>query len=488
MFVNLINKNLNLIYVILYDLKFYVKYFIYFNLFIVILINNIIYYKLFNKSNYYLVQSLYYIIKLNGCVLIKIVQWINNNSEMLNVKNNYIELFDNFYENNNIHSINYTKKIFKNDFNYNFDEIIELDLDFKVKSGSVAQVYKGKFKKNNTFDNDFYNTDIAIKVIHPELKYQMFYTINFVYLYKYIVNNISFLNKYDTIFNFESFFQHLKLQTNMANEYNNIKYFYDYYYDNEYIVIPHPIHFSKNILIMQYIESELFDNFDVSEFEKKKIISFFNVFVKDQYFFCNYFHSDLHDYNWRVNKYKDFYQLIIYDFGYVIENNIQDVIKKFALYCDTNDIEGFSHLLYNNIININIEEKYFYNDLKNYVKKFVPYTDDSIRQIYNFCYIYNYKLKNNLLEIFISIILIRKNYIKYLFNNSNIQSNTEINYNYIIELNLLYSSLCEKYKIFTKTENFIKDQILNNEIIKSKYKYKNNYYELLENKEESIII
>ena len=23
----------------------------------------------------------------------------------------------------------------------------------------------------------------------------------------------------------------------MANEYNNIKYFYDYYYDNEYIVI-----------------------------------------------------------------------------------------------------------------------------------------------------------------------------------------------------------------------------------------------------------
>ena len=48
--------------------------------------------------------------------MIKIVQWINNNSEMLNVKNNYIELFDNFYENNNIHSINYIKKIFKNDF------------------------------------------------------------------------------------------------------------------------------------------------------------------------------------------------------------------------------------------------------------------------------------------------------------------------------------------------------------------------------------
>ena len=27
------------------------------------------------------------------------------------------------------------------------------------------------------------------------------------------------------------------------------------------------------------------------------------------------------------------------------------------------------------------------------LKNFVPYIDDSIRQIYNFCYIYNYKLK-----------------------------------------------------------------------------------------------
>ena len=35
---------------------------------------------------------------------------------------------------------------------------------------------------------------------------------------------------------------------------------------------------------MQYIESELFDNLMFLNL-KKKIISFFNVFVKDQYFF-----------------------------------------------------------------------------------------------------------------------------------------------------------------------------------------------------------
>ena len=477
---NLINKNFNT----LYDLLFYTKYFIYFNFFIATLTNNIIYYKLFNKSNYYLIQTLYYSIKLNGCVLIKFVQWINNNSEMLNVKNIYINLFNKFYENNSIHSLNYTKKIFKNDFNYDFDEIIELDEIYNIKSGSIAQVYKGKFKKNNALNKDFYNSNIAIKVIHPELKYQMFFPINFIYFYKYLVNNIRLLNKYDTIFNFESFFENLKLQMNMKNEYKNINYFYNYYYNNEYIVIPYPIQFSKNILIMEYIEGELFDDINVSEFEKKKIITLFALVFKDQYFFSDYFHCDLHDYNWRVNKYKDFYQLIIYDFGYIIENNMQNTMKELILAIDLNDIDNFSNILYTNITNVHIEFKDFTNNLKKYIKTVIPYSDDYLKQVYNFCYINNYKLKNNLLEIFISMILLKKNHIKYVLKINSIN----IDYNFIIECNLIYITFCEKYNVFMKIRDQIKNDYLNNEVLKSKYIYENANYELLENKDESINI
>ena len=476
MLLNLINKNLNK----LYDVLFYIKYFIYFNFFITILINNIIYYKLFNKSSYYLIELLYFSIKINGCVLIKFVQWINNNSQMLNVKNNYIELFNKFYENNTIHSLNYTKKIFKKDFNCDFDDMIELDDNYQVKSGSIAQVYKGKFKKNNNFNNDFYNSDIAIKIVHPELKYQMFFPINFINFYKYLINNILFLNKYDTIFNFKSFFENLKLQINMKNEYENMKYFYDYYYNNEYVFIPYPLHYSKNVLIMQYIHGELFDNIDVTEFEKKKIITLFNLFLKDQYFFSKYFHCDLHDYNWRVNKYKDYYQLIIYDFGYVIENNMQNTMKEFILYSDTNNIEGFSKIIYNNIININIDEEYFIKHFKKYVKKFVPYTDDAVKQLYNFCYINNFKLKNNLLEIFISMILLKKNFCKYLFK----KFVDPFDYNFLIELNLTYIILCEKYKFFIKTKDYIENIYIKNEFLKNKYKYQNTNYQLLENKDQ----
>ena len=480
MLFKLFYKNLNKFY----DVIFYIKYFIYFNFFITILMNNIIYYKIFNKSNHYLIKTLYFSIKLNGCVLIKFVQWINNNLEMLNIENNYIALFNNFYENNTIHSLNYSKKIFKNDFKCDFDEIIKLDENFCVKSGSIAQVYKGTFKKKTTFNNDFYNSDIAIKIVHPDLKYQLFFTICFINFYKFIVNNISYFNKYDTIFNFESFFEHLKVQMDMNNEYKNMNYFYDYYYNNEYILIPHPIHFSKNILIMQYVDSKLFDDFDVSEFEKKKIIIFFNLFLKDQYFFSNYFHSDLHDYNWRVNSYKDFYQLVIYDFGYVIENNIQNTMKHFSLYSDTNNIDGISNLLYTNILNITITEQIFTQNLKKYIKKFVPYTDEAVKQIYNFCYINNYKLKNNFLEIFIGSILIRKNYTKYLFQ----KSAYPFDYNFLIELNITYVSMCEKYNFFTKIKDHIKTTYLNNKLIKNNYKYQNMYQDLVENNEESIDI
>jgi hypothetical protein len=235
---------------------------------------------------------------------------------------------------------------------------------------------------------------------------------------------------------------------------------------------------------MQYIDSELFDNFDVSEFEKKKIITFFNIFLKDQYFFSDYFHCDLHDYNWRVNKYKDFYQLIIYDFGYVIQNNMQNTIRNFMLASDTNNIDEFSRILYNNIINVNVEESYFINNLKKYIKNFVPYTDDAIKQIYNFCHINNYKLKNNLLEIFISMILLKKNFNKYLFK----KFMEPFDYNFLIELNLTYVIICQKYNIFMKTNDYVKKNYLNNETLKNKYEYINTNYEVLENKEESINI
>ena len=477
----------------LYDFILYTKYFVYFIFFLIIFINNIFYYKLFNKSNNYLIKLLYFSIKLNGCVLIKFIQWINNNTEMLNIKNSFLNLFNNFYENNTIHSLSYTRKIFKKEFDTILDEILELDNNFNIKSGSIAQIYKGKIKNinknifNNKYNN-FYNYDIAIKVVHPEIIYQMFFPINFIYFYKYLINNISFLKKYDTIFNFKSFFDNLKLQSNMNNEYNNMLHFYNEYENNKYIIIPYPLYSSKNILLMQYIDGNLLRDMNVSDIEKQKIFMFFNLFLKDLYFFFDYFHCDLHDYNWKVKKYQDFYQIIIYDFGYIMKNDMSDILKKFVYYTDTNNIEGFAYILYNSIQNINIEKNIFNNNLNNYLKNLVPYNDDSIIQIYKFCYINNYKLKNQLLEIFISMILIRNNFKKYLTINRDNQDKIYFDINLIIKLNIAYITLCEKYNIFPRIKEHIKSNYLNKKTVKENYKYNNNFYDLLEGETQIISI
>ena len=123
------------------------KYFLYFNLFLNVLILNLLNYKITLKVNEKLIKWLHYTINLNGCILIKMVQWINSNVELLDIANSetIYNIFSSFYENCDIHSLNYTKTTFFNDFHIDFDEIIELDTLHEIKSGSIAQVYKAKY-------------------------------------------------------------------------------------------------------------------------------------------------------------------------------------------------------------------------------------------------------------------------------------------------------------------------------------------------------
>ena len=90
-----------------------------------------------------------------------------------------------------------TKTIFENelDFDYDFEDIFEIDEDNIIKSGSIAQVYKAKIKKN-IFNANF--TNVAIKVTHPEIDIQMNFVYPFVVLYDYLFIKGYFIN---TLFN-----------------------------------------------------------------------------------------------------------------------------------------------------------------------------------------------------------------------------------------------------------------------------------------------
>lgn len=479
------------------DFFIYLKYFVYFNLFLFSLTSNLIYYKITNNINNGLIKSLYYSINLNGCVLIKFVQWVIINIELLeDDANHYIlNMFKKFYENCSIHNLNYTKKMFYKDFGYKFDELFIIDQDFSVKSGSIAQVYKVKLN-TRTLENEFNflqnsinnEKNYALKVVHPEVYYQLFFPISFINGYKFLVCNIGFLKNYDTIFDFNSFFHNLKLQLNMNNEYKNMQYFYKTYIDNPYIVIPEPILSSGNCLLMEYVDGEFMHDLQISDFEKQKIAALLNLFYKDTYFFKNYFHPDLHDSNWKVKKYEEFYQLVIYDFGYIIKNNIQELSKKTILNFDLNNLEGIGESIYESCIsniNINIDKEFIVNDYKKYMIKTVPYTDDYLVKTYQFCYRNNLILKPAFLELFICNILLKKYFHKYLFKKtSDIYDN-----NFTIKTNLTYINICKKYNIFKEVQIYLENTYLNNQSLLNSYVYEDNYLKNIEikNKNETVV-
>ena len=500
-------KYLKNFYYISLDYYYKTKYFVYFNIFLNVLFINYIYYTFFGVTNDKLIVLLNYSINLNGCIIIKLVQWLNNH--ILFIKNDetkntaITKLFSKYYENCNIHDLKYTKNLFFEEFGYLFDDMFILDETFCIKSGSIAQVYKAYFK-NNAINNDYSIKDpIAIKVVHPEIEYQILFPIYFINLYKFFVTNFKFLKKYDTIINYDSFFYNLKNQINMTNEYKNNEYFYNKYINNPVIVIPKPLIKSKNFLIMEYIEGEFLEKLDVSIYKKQLLISFLSIFIKDTYMFGKYIHCDLHDANWKVLKQKKnevdevddsfIYKIIIYDFGYIIDNNLNEHIQNIIYYLDLNNSYEIGKILFEHIENLTIKDTNsleFLDYKENLIAMFVkynercyPYTDSNLLACYNFCHSNEYKLKNNLLDLFVSIMLLNKYFKKYLFSNCVSDDNKcfdEIKYyKSVYDINLFYINICEKYDIFHNVKDFLNNKYIHNSFFIEKIKYNNSYFNSL---------
>lgn len=486
------NKVYNKLCVLFYK----IKYVIYFNIFLNVLFINYLHYKLWNVLNTKLALALDLSIKLNGCVIIKLIQWLNTNLELVLINSYNYEflssLFGRYYEDCPIHDLKYTKKMYLKEFGIEFDDYFELDNNFSVKSGSIAQVYKAKLKNNsaNNVANNSAN-NVAIKVIHPEIEYQLICPFIFVKLYTYLVSNFKCFKKYDIIIDLNSFFCNLKKQINMENEYKNNEYFYNTY-NNNIIIIPKPLMKSKNFLIMEFIDGEQFEKMNISEYKKLLIISIINIFIKDTFINGKYIHCDLHQANWKIykqinNNQTNFdYKIIIYDFGYVIENTLNDSLKNICYYLDTNNIVELGDLLFKNISNIkdDVSNSMFKEDFMAKFKKHTincyPYSDELITTIINFCYINNYKLNNNLLDYFISVILLNKHFKKYLFlNKCKTGFNEDSYYKHIYNKSLFYISICEKYNVFHEIKNLIYTTYINNQLFSRKKIYTNNFFDNL---------
>ena len=306
--------------------------FIYFLKLLINLLLITVYYKISGHLNKILVTSLYYDINRNGCFCIKFTQWIITRYKMMNDNNkipDWLNLFNNFYEKCEFHNFEYTKNILENEFNRSIDEVfIEIDR-IPIASGSIAQVYKCKYRKNGKV--------CALKIVHPNIEKHN-YTLHFLKFLSHCLNS-RFCNYFNSVIpplDMDIFFDSLENQINLENEAKIMVLLREQFKNDRYIlVIPECYYASKKIIIMSFEEGESFSHLVASGYIKYKIMLSLSLFIRSMALIYGLVHCDLHCGNWKVRKIDNVnYQLVIYDFGLLVETNIIH-IRKFLLAWET---------------------------------------------------------------------------------------------------------------------------------------------------------
>lgn len=454
----------------LLSLFLYIKYFVYLQIFLLCLLVNKLWISVTGDTNPNILHLLYLSINLNGSAVIKLVQWYIPRLDETNDKETSLQKFlKNYYENCPVHSMTWTNKIFLEEYREKFEDVFNIDPTFDIKSGSIAQVYKCYY--NNSYSSISDNSTVIVKVIHPETKWQIFWIKNIFLFWIYISRRIKFLKHYSLPINFDKFIENFTSQFDMNNEYNNLLLYYNYYNDNEWYVIPKPIFRSKNILIMSYEEGEALEDLKVSEYIMCKIFVLFNLFVRNNNFYLDLIHIDLHSGNWKVKPYRNFYQIIIYDFGYCCKNCFKDDIIELLYYIDTNNLLEIFKLTYKYKIKCNVNIDKFANDGLEYINNSI-FTDKKNEWINNNNYnvklmiLYlntnNYIVNYNLLELFIISNIMCKNVDKYIIAKDKIK----------FDIYYLYNSICNEFNIFREQV-----EVNYSYYLKNKDKYNYNYFD-----------
>lgn len=247
-----------------------------------------------------------------GCLSIKFTQWIM--SHILSMSENeednavLISEFEGIFDQCPYHSLEYTKKLIKEEYKMDMEEIFDGDFE-PIASGSIGQVYKSKLKNGN---------QVAIKVKHPNIENNLRYQIKFIYFIKMIQNISYFRNKYKLFVNFNDFIDNLQYQLDFSYEVRNNNQFINNFQGCEYIKFPKVYSNTDSIIISEYVDG-IYIN-DLDEYNKNQAVINLLCYVEHMLFVDNFIHGDLHIKNWKVRKIntyedKEEYQLVIYDCG-----------------------------------------------------------------------------------------------------------------------------------------------------------------------------
>lgn len=430
-----------------------------------------------------LLNILYKDVVNNGCFTIKFIQWMVTRYKMMYSPNNkpeWINLFNNFYENCPFHNNLHTQTILETEFKDRVSNIFDYFEETPISSGSIAQVHKCIYQ----------GKECVVKVVHPDIKES-------TYIPLFILNLIQrlsmsrILKKLDLNIisvDLNYFINSLTQQLDLNIEANNMKKMKQQYQeDYPYVVIPECYYHTDKFIIMSYEEGQYLDDIDETIYVKYKTVLCLSLLLRSMTLIHGDIHADLHCANWKVRKIKDTqdYQIILYDFGLVITPELE-LVRKFIIAWEKCEHEKIADSLSFFIVNIKDKDKLkiLSDDLKKEILKWTlrPINMNIIlRLICQWGRENNVIFNSNFLNLIIIISLVENDFNKVgLSGNKKLEDPNEVTECVLKVEYLNYINFCQTKNIFKPLvvfmENVLKDENIefNNLFHKLEYKLSQN--------------
>ena len=378
-----------------------------------------------DELSYYYVKNIKKNINSIGVFGIKLVQWgldrVKTIYDEKNIDKIYNE-FERFYENCDYHDFEYTKKIYNKDFDSDILDDFEIDIE-PIASGSIGQVYRGRYKNKLQKGKKI---EVAIKVVHPNIKNEILVPKYILLFFNKLTKIFNCFNNYISIININDFFENLKNQINLDIESNNMRKMKKIYEDNSLIVIPKVYKNSNNIIIMSYEEGKYFENMNLSDYQKYKIINLLRLYLNSSCIVDNFVHTDLHNGNWKVRKhplYNNIFQIVLLDFGLCSKLHDPDFVKKLHECFETNNYSLCLKIFieFNKDLNKSITFEKVFEKFKEEYEYYLKSKKIDLNKVIKFFVKNNYRLCNNLFNICITTAICEHHFQKYMpsdFDNS----------------------------------------------------------------------
>ena len=261
--------------------------------------------RVFNKKT---TQNTNYLIKntkMCGPLAIKLLQYILMNHNFKDPSLDFV------FEENNVHSLNETMKMYRDEFGVSLsDDMANIQI---IASGSIGQVYRAYCRKRRHY--------VAIKVKHPDANREIY---RFTKIVKFVCWITRPFNRFCILI--LEYINTLESQLDYILEAANTTQLHLNWRDNDLIIIPEVFSSSNNFITTSYHEGINYNKLTVEHQQLSGL--YMNLFVLQCLLIDDFLHSDLHTGNWKVKIDNGKLKIIIYDCGLICKTGSTNYNKE----------------------------------------------------------------------------------------------------------------------------------------------------------------